>query len=292
MSLQARGFSLIELLIVISIIAILATIVIAGVGNSRAESRDVQRQADLRNVQVALEAYKVQYGRYPAGCNGANQWSGQFGSDYECSGGEREYIIGHDDIAVDDRPFAFAPAFIKHLPTDPLPVSGPQGYVYRTNAEGSVYKFMAYRTVEADETLLITPGTTADPLERISRFKEVYSHPFKACDRTYDVNFVFGGAMPIDQFTQTCDPTNPAPSSNRNTYGCDIGICDRRYQTTFYASSNDSIHNDCRAGSAIFQTSYAVWGGIAEGNTFFAAGSERYRVTSEQYTENILCAMP
>ena len=59
------GFTLIEILIVVSIIGMLASIVLVGLGSFRSRGRDARRAADLREVQNALELYNEKQGSYP-----------------------------------------------------------------------------------------------------------------------------------------------------------------------------------------------------------------------------------
>ena len=62
---KLRGFTLIEILVVISIIGILATVGLANFMPSLAKGRDAQRLDDARKVIAALEQYKADYGTYP-----------------------------------------------------------------------------------------------------------------------------------------------------------------------------------------------------------------------------------
>lgn len=73
-SLHPRGFTLVELLVVISIISLLASIVLTSVNSARAKARDARRLTDMKTMQTALEFYYDQFGQYPdsdnAGCGG------------------------------------------------------------------------------------------------------------------------------------------------------------------------------------------------------------------------------
>ena len=59
------GFTLIELLVVIAIIAILASLVTAGVGRAKSSSRRIVCLNNLRQSHLALHLYSDLYGRYP-----------------------------------------------------------------------------------------------------------------------------------------------------------------------------------------------------------------------------------
>lgn len=53
-----KGFSLIELLVVMGIIAVLAALVTYNFNAARARARDLQRKNDVKTLQQALELYK------------------------------------------------------------------------------------------------------------------------------------------------------------------------------------------------------------------------------------------
>ena len=52
-----RGFTLIELMVVIAVIAILSTIALFGITKAQASARDSSRQQIMNGIQMALERY-------------------------------------------------------------------------------------------------------------------------------------------------------------------------------------------------------------------------------------------
>jgi len=64
------GFSLIELLVVISIIGLLSTMAMVAMSGSKKLARDTKRIAQIGLLQTALELYQEDYnGSFPAGTN-------------------------------------------------------------------------------------------------------------------------------------------------------------------------------------------------------------------------------
>lgn len=61
-----KGFTLIEMLVVVAIIGLLSSVVVIGLGGSRSKARDARRIADVQQIQNSLElAYDPATG-YPA----------------------------------------------------------------------------------------------------------------------------------------------------------------------------------------------------------------------------------
>jgi type II secretion system protein G len=61
----ARGFTLLELLIVITVIAILSGVLVPRVATHMKSSRDARRLADIKQVRNAIEQYFMDTGVYP-----------------------------------------------------------------------------------------------------------------------------------------------------------------------------------------------------------------------------------
>lgn len=61
-----KGFTIIELLVTVAIIAILSSIVLANFGQARAKSRDGKRVSDINQIQLALTLFFDRCDVYPA----------------------------------------------------------------------------------------------------------------------------------------------------------------------------------------------------------------------------------
>lgn len=61
-----KGFTLIEVLVVVSIIGLLASVVLVGLGGFRQRGRDTRRLADLKSLQNGLELFYTKNNSYPA----------------------------------------------------------------------------------------------------------------------------------------------------------------------------------------------------------------------------------
>jgi len=61
-----KGFTLVELMIVIAIIALLSGIILTSLTGSKAKSRDARRISDVNQIQLAVEQYFDRCGQYPA----------------------------------------------------------------------------------------------------------------------------------------------------------------------------------------------------------------------------------
>lgn len=65
-NLNNKGFTIVELLIVIVVIGILALLVITTYSGIQAKARNSKRQTDVQSIQTQLEAFFSQNGYYPS----------------------------------------------------------------------------------------------------------------------------------------------------------------------------------------------------------------------------------
>jgi prepilin-type N-terminal cleavage/methylation domain-containing protein len=63
---NSKGFTIVELLIVIVVIGILALLVITTYSGIQAKARNAKRQTDIASLQTQLEAFFSQNGYYPS----------------------------------------------------------------------------------------------------------------------------------------------------------------------------------------------------------------------------------
>jgi general secretion pathway protein G len=102
-----QGFTMIEILGVVTIIGILAAIVFSNFSSAKVDTKNKAFKVELEGVQVALELYRVEFDRYPGAIN---------------------------DVVPD---------FIIDLPGDAGSANESCSLVYQTDYEGSYYKYTA-----------------------------------------------------------------------------------------------------------------------------------------------------
>jgi prepilin-type N-terminal cleavage/methylation domain-containing protein len=76
-----RGFTLIEMLAVIGIIALLVALLFPAIKGALQKAEIAQAQNDVKNIETAVKAFYVEYGRWPNGNAGTYDFSyGAFGN--------------------------------------------------------------------------------------------------------------------------------------------------------------------------------------------------------------------
>ena len=107
-----KGFSLIEILIVVAIIGLLASAALASMNDVRGSARDTIRKSDLKQIRLAMEQYRNRYGTYQvAGAgfgDGGMGWFSYEGPSYNRSVARALYEAGYLSRSVLDDPLATA----------------------------------------------------------------------------------------------------------------------------------------------------------------------------------------
>ena len=98
---KQRGFTVVELIIVIIVIGILASITVVAYNGSQAKARDATRTAALVKIKDALEIYHAKNGRYPSATAnpGAGGW--EVSTDVKGTFLEQLYGYGVDEKTID-----------------------------------------------------------------------------------------------------------------------------------------------------------------------------------------------
>ena len=104
---QKKGFSLIQLLVVLAILGLLSSVVLANMQQVRMKARDAQRMSDMENIQLALRLYKDAKGAYPDCASGMMLREG----------------VPTPSGCTNNVDTAIAP-YMQKVPTDPLTSSG------------------------------------------------------------------------------------------------------------------------------------------------------------------------
>lgn len=105
-----RGFTIIELLMVIAIIGILTAIVLASLNTSRAKARDAKRLQEMKQIKYAIELFYSNTGYYPT-CGG----------DIHCDTTGVYSALSTLEVV---------PTYIGSIPNDPSNSVGQYGYYY------------------------------------------------------------------------------------------------------------------------------------------------------------------
>jgi len=119
-----KGFTLVELLVVIFIIGVLSSVVLVSLASSRMKSRDDRRKNDLGIIQQALEMYYSEKHHFP-----------QIGQN-ECK--DVQQLITRDPEFKN---------YLSSMPNDPL---GVPNYCYYSSSddEGGPYHYLLMANLE------------------------------------------------------------------------------------------------------------------------------------------------
>lgn len=149
-TLLGKGFTLVEVLVVISIIGILSSILYVSFGESKEMARNKAIQAELKEVQLALELYKSQNGRYPEANTSCDTEYGFPPNNY--------FESDSVDCVVNALVPSLIPDFIAELPVVSDSANSNCNFIYQTDSGGSWYRYVAEQCAAGVDS---TTGTKA-----------------------------------------------------------------------------------------------------------------------------------
>lgn len=123
-ALKQKGFTIVELLIVIVVIGILAAITIVSYNGIQQRARDTQRKSDVATITKAIELYYIDNGQFPPSSGStiiSNSWSTTA------------------DTSWSNLKALLVPKYISNLPIDPVNTQGTPVYT-----SGSYYSYAYY----------------------------------------------------------------------------------------------------------------------------------------------------
>jgi prepilin-type N-terminal cleavage/methylation domain-containing protein len=145
-----KGFTLVELLVVMAILGVLVTLVAGGFRTAQMRGRDGKRKSDLREIANSLEVFMSDHGQYPDDSAGGQiqgcPYDPSLGSG-SCSWGSGEFTDGQT-------------VYFKAMPSDPV---SSQTYIYRVVPGSSNQKFQLFARLENPEDPNCLGGDCASP---------------------------------------------------------------------------------------------------------------------------------
>lgn len=128
------GFTLMELILTMAIVAILSMIGIGSYTQATIKSRDTQRKNDLSQITKAIEMFNNDRGKYPSAVDGVMYCPGLSGTEAPC--GNSIFSYSGSKLAT----------YIQSAPSDPTLTTSGRKYVYIP--DGDLRSFALYAALE------------------------------------------------------------------------------------------------------------------------------------------------
>jgi prepilin-type N-terminal cleavage/methylation domain-containing protein len=147
-----QGFTLVELLIVISILGVLASIALVSFRSAQIRGRDAQRKNDLKQISSALELFYADYAKYPTATStspDACPYNASTQTGSLCTWGTGEFR----DV---DANGITKTTYFKVIPKDPV---ASFNYLYRVDATRQKFQIFAHIENTQDPSLITTSQT-------------------------------------------------------------------------------------------------------------------------------------
>ena len=182
MKLYKKGFTLVELLVVMAILGVLVTLVGGNFRSSQIRGRDAQRKSDLKQISNSLELFFNDYGFYPSSDEQGrilacpyDSESGGTACDWNVEGGDRfeDVYPGTANVRT---------TYLIKIPDDPV---STYDYFYRQPG-GDVKKFQLFARLENSEDQNCMGGDCANPPVTYSCGSIICNFSITSSNTTYD----------------------------------------------------------------------------------------------------------
>lgn len=189
-----KGFTLVEIIIVLTIIAILAVIAILAFRSQLFKGRDAQRKADLDRIKIAIEEYEKDHNCYPS--------------------------TAADPTIILCKPGTGLQPYLDKIPCDPE-TSASYYYEYDTSNPSCPGWYRIYTSLDSTTDLSILPACGGPSNNSFNYYVSSPNAP--ACSSIAVGSDGTGG----DGTGGGASPTpNPTGVGFGNYYGCMGGVCD------------------------------------------------------------------
>lgn len=154
-----KGFTLIELIVVVGIIGLLSALAVVGLSRQQARSRDTKRVADLTSINNAVASYIVENYEPPVVSSYTSSDYG--GWDYSSEYG-RNFVDGGDTTFMR---FLSDSNYMKTVPQDPINDGTGDVHYPTLGGKGYAYAYYYYKTQTGDDQAGLTSYRLQTKLE-------------------------------------------------------------------------------------------------------------------------------
>lgn len=146
-----KGFTLIELIIVMAIMGLLIGVAASSFQTSRIKGKDAKRKSDLKQISAALEAYNSDHGKYPPA-------SSQQGGAITACGATGTSACNWGSAFTDEN----GTVYMATLPSDANLAAGQQ-YQYIASSDQKKFQIYAYLENAQDPDIYVYTGKICGP---------------------------------------------------------------------------------------------------------------------------------
>jgi len=166
---NTKGFSLLELLIVIAIISIITAIVVPNLMSANIRARVSGVKADMGSIAIALEDYKIDYGEYPRDSRFSRSTS--YASDIiaqpnQAFDGKNGSDDDNDAIGLGYLVYPkadFEPTYLKRIAGDPFNNNGEEDWNGTSGAHNHHYLYFTGKWNSVSGTSVDCTSSTDSP---------------------------------------------------------------------------------------------------------------------------------